>query len=194
MYDCKHLNLVLASSSPRRQEYLHLLTDDFAIHASGADETLPGPLPPREAVAYLARLKAQAVAAELGGPHTVLGCDTLVECDGAALGKPHSPAEARAMLRGLSGRAHWVHTGVCLLQPGRREEFVESCQVTFRPLADWEIERYLQTGAPFDKAGGYGIQGAAAAFCTRVEGDYFTVLGLPLSHLCQVLLALPAPI
>lgn len=193
MYDCKHLHLVLASSSPRRQEYLHLITDDFVIRVSGADETLPRPMPPREAVTHLARIKAQAVLDELGSGHTVLGCDTLVDLDGRALGKPHGEEGARAMLRALSGRDHWVHTGVCLLQQGEGRSFVESCRVTFRPLADWEIERYLATGEPFDKAGAYGIQGAAAAFCQRVEGDYFTVLGLPVAHLCQALQELPAP-
>ena len=91
------------------------------------------------------------------------------------------------MLRALSGRDHWVHTGVCLLQQGEDRSFVESCRVTFRPLADWEIERYLATGEPFDKAGAYGIQGRAALWLDRLEGDYYTIMGLPVSRTARLL-------
>jgi septum formation protein len=171
--------LVLASASPRRAELLRAAGIPFDVAVADVDETQH---PGEAADAYVRRLAA-AKASRAAATHPgrqVLGADTTVVLDGEVLGKPHDAAEAASMLRRLSGRSHRVLTGVCLIGPGARQETaVASTAVEFRPLTDDEIERYVASGEPMDKAGAYAIQGGAAAFVTRIDGDYDNVVGLP---------------
>ena len=178
--------LILASSSPRRQELLRLITPDYTVQAADFDERAVSAPTPRALVEKLAVGKAQAVAASHPGD-VVIGCDTVVDLDGAVLGKPAGPAEAKAMLRALSGRWHYAHTGVCVLQNGTAHSFVETTKVFFATLTDSEIDAYLATGEAYDKAGAYGIQGAGAVLIEGISGDYFNVMGLPVAKLARAL-------
>lgn len=170
--------LILASGSPRRRELLQRMGYDFTVVSPDVDESVDEP--PRQAVAILARRKALA-AAEGRTEGVVLAADTLVSLDGHALGKPRDGAEARAMLRALSGREHEVFTGVCLIdcKTGRQTVHVERTGVRFRVLTDGEIDSYVASGDPLDKAGAYGIQGGAGAFVEEISGSYENVMGLP---------------
>lgn len=181
--------LILASSSPRRQELLRLITPDFTVLAADFDERALSAPTPRALVEKLAAGKAQVIAALHPGD-AVIGCDTVVDFDGTVLGKPAGPAEAKTMLRALSARWHYVHTGVCVLQNGTAHSFVETTKVFFAALSDDEIDAYLATGEAYDKAGGYGIQGAAAKFVTHIDGCFFNVMGLPIARLYAQLRAL----
>ena len=170
--------LILASGSPRRRELLQRMGYDFTVVSPDVDESVDEP--PRQAVAILARRKALA-AAEGRAEGVVLAADTLVSLDGHALGKPRDGAEAGAMLRALSGREHEVFTGVCLIdcKTGRQAVHVERTGVRFRVLTDGEIDSYVASGDPLDKAGAYGIQGGAGAFVEKISGSYENVMGLP---------------
>lgn len=191
--------LILASASPRRRELLALLRLPFDVVPSDVDETLPADRMPPETAVWLARSKAEAVmrqAAEDAGSFLVLGADTIVVCEtngGAEIrNKPADPAEAGEMLRQLSGRTHTVLTGLCLAartaaQAQTTLAEVVATQVTFRPLTEEMIAAYLATGEPFDKAGGYGIQGYASTFVTQIVGDYFNVVGLPVQTVARML-------
>jgi septum formation protein len=177
---------VLASSSPRRQELLKLLLADFEVVPSEVDESARIGETPDEVVVRLAHEKASLVRRRR--PEAcVIGADTLVVCDGDILGKPTSGEQARRMLRTVSGRTHQVLTGVCLLCLDR--VFVERSRtdVTFCNLTEKEIEDYLRSGEPFDKAGAYGIQGLGARFVERIDGCHFNVVGLPVSLLYRMM-------
>ncbi|BAS28621.1 Maf family protein [Limnochorda pilosa] len=180
--------LVLASASPRRKVLLEKLGIPFEVAPANVaeDDVSPGD-PPEVRVERLALVKAQAV--HRARPEAVvIGADTLVEVDGRVLGKPRDEAEAATMLRLLSGREHSVHTGLALVGPGGRSQAAhESTRVRFRPLDDREIVAYVATGSPMDKAGAYGIQDQAATFVSRVEGCFFSVMGLPLARLVEEL-------
>ena len=152
-------DLILASQSPRRKELLSLYTTDFTVCVSDFDEDAVTADSPARLVEQLARGKCLAVAKEHPGA-VVLGCDTVVDVNGEVFGKPHSPDDARRMLRALSGATHYVHTGVCVSDGTRTESFVDTCKVTFFPLSEEEIERYAATEEPYDKAGAYAIQAA----------------------------------
>ncbi len=117
----------------------------------------------------------------------VIGCDTVVDVKGEVFGKPHSVEDARRMLRALSGAVHEVHTGVCISDGTRTESFVDTCRVKFFPISEAEIERYAATEEPYDKAGAYAIQGRAALWLDRIEGDYYTIMGLPVSRTIRLL-------
>ena len=185
--------IILASGSPRRRELLRLITEEYEVLPADVEETIPAELPLREAPEYLACLKAGAVAA--AHPDAlVIGSDTGVFIDGLMLGKPHSREEGREMLGRLSGRAHQVITGVCLQKGERVVRFSEVTEVRFLPLSDEEIERYLDTGEPFDKAGGYGIQGPAALFIEHIEGSHSGIMGLPLFETANLLRKAGLPI
>ena len=134
----------------------------------------------------LARGKCLAVAKEHPGA-VVLGCDTVVDVNGEVFGKPHSPDDARRMLRALSGATHYVHTGVCVSDGIRTESFVDTCKVTFFPLSEEEIDFYASTKEPYDKAGAYAIQGHAALWCAGIEGCYYNIMGLPVHRTAQLL-------
>jgi len=175
------VRVVLASSSPRRRELLSMIGIPHDVLPAGIDERyLPEEDPPAHAE-RLAREKAAAVASRVAGA-LVIAADTIVVVDGDVLGKPRGRAEAAAMLRRLSGRSHTVHTAVAIRYGNREASGVESPCVTFRALDDGQIAAYIDTGEPMDKAGAYGIQGFGATLVTRIEGDYFAVMGLPLQR------------
>lgn len=180
---------ILASQSPRRRTLLEQLGVEFRVKVSPADETLKDTVAPKSAVETLARRKVRPIA-ERHPEALVLAADTLVAHKGEILSKPDTPQQAQEMLRRLSGTTHRVHTGIALRQEksAREETTVASTRVTFAPLTDAEIEAYVETGAPMDKAGGYGIQDhTGPLFVEHLEGDYYTVVGLPLRPLYQLL-------
>lgn len=184
--------LVLGSASPRRKELLSVITPDFTVKAADADESLPSGIDPVAAVELLSRRKAEAVFGALGNPAdtAVLGADTVVFIDGLILGKPHSHEEAVRMIGKLSGRRHTVSTGVTLLGADFERTFHETTDVDFYPLTEEEIAWYCSLREPYDKAGAYGIQGQGALLVSGIRGDYYNVMGLPLSHLARELRAL----
>jgi septum formation protein len=185
------MGLVLASSSPRRRELLAQAGFAFEIHPAAIPED---PLPAEDPVAYVVRLareKAEAVFAALSGAQSgslvVVGADTTVTLDGQILGKPADRADAARMLRLLSGRTHRVITGVAVATAAGAEVAAEVTGVRFLTLSEEEIEEYIATGEPMDKAGAYAIQGRAARWIPRIEGCYFNVVGLPLALLTVML-------
>ncbi len=170
--------LILASQSPRRRDILTALGYDFTVRTAPTDETLPTGVHPREGVRLLAVRKGEAVLPLCETDDVILSSDTLVELDGVALGKPTDEEDARRMLRALSGRAHNVHTGVAVRRADTVLADTASTRVVFRTLDEAEIDAYVRSGEPMDKAGAYGIQGAAGAFVSYIEGDMDTVVGL----------------
>jgi septum formation protein len=186
------MKLILASSSPRRAEILRGGGIAFEILATQIDEAaFPGE-PAHAMVARLAEVKARAAAAQIAeGARDciVVGADTTVEMEGEIFGKPRDSAHAREMLAKLSGRTHYVHTGIFLLRlPGiATRAAVENSAVTFAPLSEKEIDAYVTSGEPFGKAGAYAIQGLAGRFIPGIEGCYFNVVGLPLARLYALL-------
>lgn len=175
------MKFVLASASPRRKELMQLITPDFDIRPSDFDEAGVTASSPAELVALLASGKAKAVP--YTAKETVIGCDTIVAVDNEVLGKPKDRDDAVRMMRLLSGRAHSVYTGVCVLHKGREYTFAEETKVIFFPLTEEEIDAYVATDEPYDKAGAYGIQGKAGLFVERIEGDYNNVVGFPVAKL-----------
>jgi septum formation protein len=195
--------LVLASASPRRRELLTQAGFTFQVHPANIPED---PYPNEDPIAYVTRLareKAQAVYNEIianeitaasatgqrasAPPQVVLGADTTVTLDNHILGKPENPADAARMLRLLSGRTHRVITGVALVTAASTEVAAEVTAVRFLALSDREIEAYIATGEPMDKAGAYAIQGRAARWIPRIEGCYFNVVGLPIALVSTLL-------
>jgi septum formation protein len=181
--------LILASASPRRRELLRTLCPDFRVMPSDLEETLAAGSP-RAAAAGLALDKARAVAAR-NGEGVVLGADTIVVIDGQALGKPAGPDEARAMLRRLRGREHEVITGVAVVdaRTGRSEATAVVSRVRMTEYGEAEIEAYVATDEPLDKAGAYAIQGRGGALVAGLEGSFSNVVGLPLEETARVLAA-----
>ena len=180
------MEIVLASASPRRRELLSLITEHFTVCPADADETLRD-APLGEEVTRLSRLKAEAVQAQY--PNAVcIGSDTMVTIDGLRLGKPKDADEAASMLRRLRGRTHEVLTGLAVLTPDGGAHTLHTCtRVTFRDFAEDELAAYLATGEPLDKAGAYGIQGHSALLIKGIEGDYYSVMGLPVAPLYTIL-------
>ena len=176
---------ILASQSPRRKELMGLFHTPFVIRVADIDETMDNTKSPYDEVARVSRMKALAV--ERQADDIVIAADTIVVCGGKVLGKPGSEAEAVSMLQLLSGRDHQVMTGCTVLRGDRAETFTEVTDLHFRSLSQKEIEAYVASGEPMDKAGSYGIQGGAALFCERMAGDYYNVMGLPVCRLGQVL-------
>lgn len=173
--------LILASSSPRRKELLENLQLSFEVHSSDVDETYNPTLSPPEIVMELAMRKSENVA--MKHPKSfVIGCDTIVVQDGQVLGKPKDKTEATVMLKKLSGRTHLVYTGVSIFSPKTHVEFYEKTEVVFWELTDDEIYSYVNSGEPLDKAGAYGIQGFGSVLVKKINGDYFSVVGLPVSR------------
>ena len=176
--------VILASASPRRRELLSLIGIPHEVRPSNIDESMQSGEVPRTHAERLAREKTSLVGA---GEHAVvIGSDTIVVVDGDVLGKPRDEAQAAEMLRRLSGRSHIVMTGVAVRWRGRVVSGVEEVGVTFRELTDEQIARYIATGEPMDKAGAYGIQGYGATIVSRVDGDYFAVMGLALGKLVSL--------
>ncbi|MBX3132457.1 MAG: septum formation inhibitor Maf [Gemmatimonadaceae bacterium] len=171
------IRVILASQSPRRRELLALVGIDHEVMPADINEDVRAG---EEAVPYterLAREKAAVIAARHPEAY-VIAADTTVVVDGDIVGKPEDEADAKRMLRRLSGRSHVVCTGIAVAHGARTESAVEQVTVTFRALSDEDIEAYVATGEPMDKAGAYGIQGWGATIVERVEGDYFSVMGL----------------
>ncbi len=181
--------IVLASQSPRRRELLSGFISDFEIITDNSEEVVENELQPEEVVKTLALQKARNVAAKADKEAIVIAADTVVFIDGKILGKPTDEAEAAEMLHSLSGREHHVCTGIAVIDNKLNKEFCdfERTAVSFKPMTDGEIDRYIKTGEPMDKAGAYGIQGIGALFVRGVKGDYFNVVGLPLCKLGQIL-------
>ena len=180
------MRLVLASASPRRRELLTLAGFVFEVKAADIDETRRACEAPVEYVRRLAMEKAQAVA-KLNPDAVVLGADTTVVLDGEVLNKPVDLVDAERMLRRLSGRTHQVHTGVAVVSGDVCEAHVETTDVSFREIGEDELAVYLSSGDAMDKAGAYGIQGHAARWIPRIVGDYFNVVGLPVSAVVKLL-------
>ncbi len=181
------MKIILASQSPRRRELLGQVGLTFEIVSPEVDEAQYGGLPPRELVQTLSRAKALDAARRVPAGSLVLGADTVVVLDGQTLGKPDGPEGARAMLTALSGRTHEVWTGFTLCRDGEVHTEAVVTEVTFRALAPEEIDRYVATGEPLDKAGAYGIQGRGALLVAQLRGDYSNVVGLPLCAVGQAL-------
>lgn len=176
--------LLLASASPRRRELMRLITENFECASADVDETLPRGISPKSAVLLLSSKKARALE-EPG--RLVVGADTVVALGRRIMGKPRDNDDAFEMLRALSGRRHRVLTGVTLLRDGRERSFAAETYVYFRTLSDAEIRRYIATGECADKAGAYGIQGRGALLVEKIHGDFFNVVGLPVSLLAKEL-------
>lgn len=179
---------ILASASPRRKQLLEQAGYAFEIVVSDADESLPAGITPEKAVRLNAARKAQAVA-ETNPGAVVLGCDTVVAIDGEILGKPQDEAEAKAMLRRLSGNTHTVYSGVCITDGTTETVFAVATDVTFYALSERTIDAYAATKEPMDKAGAYGIQGLGCVLVKEISGDYSNVVGLPLSESARALAA-----
>ena len=178
--------LILASKSPRRKELLSLITRDFEIIPAVGEERADKSLSPSEYVTELAKHKAEEVACSYPDD-TVIGADTVVAIDGEILGKPRDEADARRMLRLLSGCEHSVFTGTCIIYKNKNIAFCEETKVRFFELSDKEIDDYIVTGEPFDKAGAYGIQELGALLVSGITGDYYNVMGLPVGRLAREL-------
>ena len=179
------MEVILASQSPRRKELMGLFHIPFTVRVSDADETMAPNLSPAEAVAQVSRRKAEAVSRQVDD--VVIAADTIVVLGSQILGKPRDEADASRMLHLLSGRDHQVMTGMTVLRGDQALVCTEITDIHFRPLSDREIDAYIRTGEPMDKAGSYGIQGGAALFADRMHGDYYNVMGLPVCRLGQLL-------
>ncbi len=179
------MKIILASQSPRRKELLGLFHIPFTVRVANIDETMDKTLSPYDAVAQVSRRKAEAV--KESSDELIIAADTIVVCQGQILGKPLDETDARRMLRLLSGREHQVMTGLTVLKGDRCVVCTEVADVYFRTLSDKQIDAYIQTGEPMDKAGSYGIQGGAALFVEKIVGDYYNIMGLPVCRLGQIL-------
>ena len=181
--------IILASASPRRRELLAQIGLEFEVITSDTDESFENSMPVEEIVKKLALEKAHAVAEQVSDNSIIIGADTVVYYDGIILGKPQNEAQARDMLTMLSGNTHQVLTGFAVIRLGDNKVVAhyEKTNVTFRLLSEDEIDNYIKTKEPFDKAGGYGIQGLGATFVSGINGDYNNVVGLPLCSLSQCL-------
>ena len=184
--------IILASASPRRRELLNQIGIEHDVLVSNIDESGPCKLPPKLYVESLATMKAKAVAKDLKYKKEdilVIGADTIVVLGNEILGKPKDSQDAKNMLGILSGKMHIVYTGVTVINANNNhmESFVEGTKVYFREMTKKEIDSYVSTKEPLDKAGSYGIQGRGGVFVEKIEGDYFTVMGLPICKLYETL-------
>lgn len=176
------VSVVLASKSPRRQELLKYITDEFEVIPSGYEENVPDGLDAENVPEFLAVKKALDVAHD-HPDELVIGCDTVVICDGVILGKPKDKCDAFKMLCTLSGRTHQVISGVCLCFNGKTMSFSQTTQVSFYSLREEDIIKYIDSENVLDKAGSYGIQDGAALFVESISGDYYNVVGFPIAKL-----------
>lgn len=187
--------LLLASSSPRRRELIRFLQLPVEILVNDVDETVEEGLTPAQIVETLSERKASAslgAAKEENKDGILIGSDTIVVVDGMVLGKPQDQADAARMLGLLQGRSHQVYTGLCCIDTESGRTIISHTvnNVTFRAMNEKEIAGYIQTGEPMDKAGSYGVQGLGSIFIERIDGDFYSVMGLPLNLLYQLLLEL----
>lgn len=179
------MQLILASQSPRRKELMGLFRIPFDIRVADIDEAMDPKKNAADEVARVSRLKAEAVTC--APEDVVVAADTIVVCQGQILGKPRDEADAVRMLQLLSGTQHQVMTGLTVRRGDRTVTCTEITDIYFRALSDREIRAYVRTAEPMDKAGSYGIQGGAALFARKLEGDYYNVMGLPVCRLWQIL-------
>ncbi len=181
--------IILASGSPRRKELLGQIGLPFRVVVSGADETVEEGLSPEFLVQSLSLLKAADVAGTQEKTALVIGADTVVALDGEILTKPENEEDAKNMLRRLSAKSHSVFTGVTVfrVRDGKSVSITEETKVYFKPLTEKEIEAYVRTKEPMDKAGAYGVQGLGGLFVEKIEGDYYNVVGLPIARLGRLL-------
>ncbi len=179
------MQLILASQSPRRKELLSLLGHPFVIRVADIDETMDPAADPAQEVARVSQKKAEAV--RRNPEDIVIAADTIVVLEGQVLGKPADETHAKTMLTALSGKDHQVMTGITVLRGDRALVHTEITDIHFRSLSQKEIDRYVATGEPMDKAGAYGIQGGAALFASWLRGDYYNVMGLPVCKLYEML-------
>ena len=177
-------HIILASASPRRKEILELADLKFDVMPSDAQE-ITTKTAPNEVVMDLASIKAKDIYKKSEKQSMIVGADTVVAYQGQILGKPTDKADAKRMLTMLSGQTHEVYTGVCVIEDGKTKTFYEETKVTFYEISDEQIDYYIKTGEPMDKAGSYGIQGKAAVFIKGIEGDYYNVVGFPIARFLQ---------
>ena len=195
MYKEDSLKYILASGSPRRKELMSLIREDFTIEIPGVDESVPDNMETEDIAEYLSGIKAGAVFDGHDNEAVVVtGSDTVVIYGDRVLGKPRSRQDAYDMLKTLSGRTHEVRTGVTVIyrtESGEegRLSFTDHAKVEFYELTDQEIEEYISTGEPLDKAGAYGIQGRGALLVRKIDGDYYSVVGFPVGRLNRELKA-----
>lgn len=179
--------MILASQSPRRKELLGFISSDFKVIPAVGEERVPEGASPEETVLQLSRQKAEEIYKDHKN-EMIIAADTIVTIDGEILGKPRDEQNAAKMLRKLSGRVHSVFTGVCVIfEDGRIQNFVEETKVEFYELTDDEINAYIATGDPMDKAGAYGIQEKGASNIKGIVGDFYNVMGLPVGRLARIL-------
>lgn len=176
----KNINVTLASASPRRKELLKMICKDFKVVPADIDESFSNEINPFEVAEKIAVKKAQAISDENS---LIIACDTVVILGEKIMGKPKDELSAFEMLSDLSGKVHTVITGVCLCYKGKSYSFSEKTEVEFYPLLIEEINEYIKTGEPFDKAGAYGIQGLGGVLVKGIKGDFYNVVGLPVSRL-----------
>ncbi len=182
------MKLILASASPRRSEILSNAGYGFYVCPSEADENITEQLSPAELVKELARLKARDVFSRYGADDVVvLGADTIVVLNGQVLGKPKDKKEAFEMLSSLSGNKHEVYTGVCGITKSEEKVFLETTEVKFFELTESQINAYISTEEPMDKAGAYGIQGNGSLLIKSIKGDFYSVMGLPIARTARLL-------
>ena len=177
-------HIILASASPRRKEILELADLKFDVMPSDAQE-ITTKTAPNELVMELASIKAKDIYKKSEKQSMIVGADTVVAYQGQILGKPADEADAKRMLTMLSGQTHEVYTGVCVIEDEKIKTFYEETKVTFYEISDEQIDHYIKTGEPMDKAGSYGIQGKAAVFIKGIEGDYYNVVGFPIARFLQ---------
>lgn len=176
------MEIILASTSPRRKKLFSTLYSDFRVIPSNVRELVPRDLSVENCPQYLACVKAESVSKEYE-KSLVIGCDTSVIIEGKILNKPRSTNDARMMMQLLSGKTHKVITGCCMFYMGKFHSFSETTEVEFYQLTEEEIEEYVLTTEPYDKAGGYGIQSKGAFFVRGIKGDYYNIVGLPVARL-----------
>lgn len=181
------MSIILASASPRRKQLLEQVGCKFSVITSDVNEDNQLSMPPHQLAVYHARAKASAVAGLAGCNDVVIGADTIVVVDGQVFGKPNDDFTARQMLTKLAGRSHFVITGLAVVGNGRVWTDFARTEVTIQELTAAQIDRYIATGEPLDKAGAYAIQGLGALLVERIEGCYTNVVGLPLSNLARLL-------
>ena len=178
------MKIILASKSPRRKEILETMGVQFEIDVADVDESVDACLSPVEAVCEISKRKAQKIAERHGDDEIVISADTIVVIDGKIIGKPKDKEDAFCILKNLSGRTHEVYTGFTVSGNGKTKTDFEVTKVHFKELCDDDIRRYIATGEPMDKAGAYGIQQKGNLFVDYIHGDYYNVVGFPISKIC----------
>lgn len=180
----KEYDVILASSSPRRRELLQLICREFRVIPPECDEKLPPDIATCDAAEYLSDLKCRYIA-DIYPSSVVIGCDTMVICGGVIYGKPSDEQDARRMLSTLSGKEHTVVSGVTIGYQKKYLSFSVSTKVTFRELSSSDIDIYCRSGEPLDKAGAYGIQGMGSLLVKKIDGEFYNVVGLPVSQIAE---------